>query len=236
MKKIVIILSCFFSAVFASAQNKIEVTILSAEDIKELFSDEVKETYKLSKMPIFKAYKIVSKYKNEPEYLMLCESHDQIKGKDTISKKLYAALLRHGGSGGIEEKIWEIKDNIIASVTEETSISFYTRYLTFEDFDNDGEVDHTLIYGTRAMNGLMDGRLKIAMINNKGQKIFIRHQNGVLDSERETKIDAAFYNLPRVWQYAVQKRIVLMQKEERAIFPAGWEAGVRAKKLIINER
>jgi hypothetical protein len=234
MKKIFFAFVFFCAALASNAQKIIESRLLSEEERLETIDIHVIEDFKIY-MQVYKVYEI--KYLGVHDYLVLCESRDEIKNndKDTINKKIKAVLLRRGGSG-IEEKVWEINDNIVVSPTEESSIWFWTRYLDFQDFDNDGEVDYTLLYGTKAMNGLSDGRLKIAMVNKKGEKIFIRHQNGSLDFERETKIDKGFYALPRTWQMAMQKRMKLIEKEERAIFPAGWEAAMKNFKTIINER
>lgn len=86
------------------------------------------------------------------------------------------------------------------------------------------------------MNGVNDGRIKFVMIDKAGTKILIRHQNGVLDDERETQIDKGYYKLARGWQMAIQKQMQLMEKEERAIFPAGWQVAIKNKKLFIKEK
>ena len=73
------------------------------------------------------------------------------------------------------------------------------------------------------MNVYMNGRMKILMVNKLGEKVFIRHQNGVLDDERITKIDQAFYALPTIWQRAVQKRMQLIEKENKVILAPEWQ-------------
>ena len=85
------------------------------------------------------------------------------------------------------------------------------------------------------MNGTADGRIKF-VVNYKGQKITIRHQNGVLDFERETQVDKAFYGLPTALQMAVKQKMELMVKNGQAIFPAGWQAAMKAGKTSIHER
>ena len=95
--------------------------------------------------------------------------------------------------------------------------------------------DLIIVYGTTALNGYDDGRIKI-IIYYKGQKIAIRHQNGMLDFERETIIDKAFYSLPTGLQSAVKQKMELMQKNNQAIFPAGWQLAMKNKKTTINER
>ena len=95
--------------------------------------------------------------------------------------------------------------------------------------------DPIIVYGTTAVNGYGDGRIKI-IIYYKGQKVAIRHQNGTLDFERETSVDKAFYALPVLLQTAVKQKMELMIKNKQAIFPAGWQLAMKNKKTTINER
>jgi hypothetical protein len=233
MAKLFVSVALFLSALVSVAQKNIKVKILSETEKLETIDAHVIENFKINTQ-IYKVYEI--KYLTKTEFLVLCESRDEIKnGTDTINKKIKALLLRRGGSG-LEEKVWELNDNIILSATEENTMFFWTRYLNFQDFDNDGQIDYSIFYGTKAMNGYSDGRIKIALINKKGEKIFIRHQNGVLDDERETKIDKGFYSLPQIWQKAVIKNMQIIEKEDKAIFPNGWQAAMKSKKTNINER
>ena len=209
MKKCYYLLLCCILVATSLTAQKIESSILNTSEVDNLFTTSLKESYKI-------------KYTTQTEYLVLCESQDEIKSKkDTINKNIHALLFKES-AGGLEKQ-WEIKDNIIKSETEESCIWFWTRYLDFQDFDQDGLVDYTIVYGTKGMNGYMDGRMKILMVNKQGEKVFIRHQNGVLDDERITKIDQAFYALPTIWQRAMQKRMQLIEKEEKIILAPEWQ-------------
>jgi hypothetical protein len=231
MKKVSLLLIMLFLMINSFAGNKIVTSQLSLTEINNLFTADVLQDYAIN-LPIYKVYK--NSYTTEDEYLVLCESMDEKNSKDTINKSVQAFLFTKGGAG--LELQWKINDNIIKSATEETSIWFWTRYLDFQDFDQDGQIDYTLIYGTKGMNGFSDGRIKILMVNKLGNKLFIRHQNGVLDFERETKIDKDFYNLPKTWQMAIKKRMELLEKENKAIFPVGWKLGLSKFKTVLNER
>jgi hypothetical protein len=69
----------------------------------------------------------------------------------------------------------------------------------------------------------------------KGQKIAIRHQNGVLDFERETQVDKGFYNLPLSLQASIKHKMELMTENDQAIFLAGWQLAMKNKKTTFNE-
>jgi hypothetical protein len=118
---------------------------------------------------------------------------------------------------------------------DESSIQFWTKYIDFNDYNSDGLVDPIIIYGTSAANGYDDGRIKF-IIYYQGQKIAIRHQNGILDYERETQVDKAFYKLPLPLQTSIKQKMESMMKNSHAIFPAGWQAAMRNKKIRFSER
>jgi hypothetical protein len=217
-----------------TAQKEIKSKLLSHQEHAEVIDKSIIQEFNIN-IQIYLVYEI--RYQGIVDYLVLCESRDQViqKTKDTINKQLKAVLLRRGSSG-IEQKVWEINDLITSGSTEEKSIVFLTKFMDFQDFDLDGYVDYTLIYASRAMNDFMDGRLKIAMLQADGSKVFIRHQNAVLDHDRQTQIDKSFYTLDRTWQSAIRKRMLLLEKEGRAIFPDNWQTAMKANKTIINER
>jgi len=182
-----------------------------------MFTDTVKKELKIN-FPVFRAYKYADK---SGEFVcVLAESDDSISNdKDTFSHSIKAINLRIDQGKLI--KVWELNDNIIKNWQEENSIWFWTSYFDFKDFDNDGLVEPIIVYGTRAMNGYDDGRIKF-IIYYKGKKIAIRHQNGVLDDERETKIDDAFFSLPAKLKDNIKSKMTLMEKQNKAIFTQTW--------------
>lgn len=132
-------------------------------------------------------------------------------------------------------KISELNDRVIKNDAHENNIWFWTKYCDFKDYDNDSLVDLIIVYGTSAMNGYDDGRIKF-IIFYKGTKVAIRHQNGVLDFERETQVDKSFYDLPKSLKTSIMQKMELMEKNQHAIFPHGWQTAMRNKKTFFSER
>lgn len=224
-----IILGCSTANAFAQI-TKVTSEILSAEQVKK-FLDTVPETLNI-KFPIIRIYKYEDK--RGRFYCVLTESRDEISVEnDTMNYKIKAINFK--AENGSYTKIWEIDDNIIKNDSDESSIWFWTKYCDFKDYDGDGLADPIIVYGTYGANGYDDGRIKI-IIYYKGQKIAIRHQNGVLDNERETKVDNSFYNLPQSLQNSIKQKMDLMIKNNNAIFPYGWQAAMKNKKTSFSER
>jgi hypothetical protein len=188
--------------------------ILKAKQITELFPDTVLSSLNI-KYPIYRVYRYSD------------------KGGQYYHKKIKAVAIKD--ENGSFNKTWEINDNIIDNGNNEYSIRFWTKYVEFRDYDGDGLIDPVITYGSFGMNGYDDGRVKF-IIYHKGQKIAIRHQNGVLDNERETQVDKAFYDLPQSLQTVIKQKMELMTENEHAIFPAGWQKAMQNKKTSFNER
>ena len=219
---------CFLN--INAQQKRIITEILTSKQITELFSEPVRSSLNIT-FPIFRVYKYTDKA--DILYCVLTESQDKINaGKDTLNSQIKAIQVKSENDQFI--KLWEINDQLIKD-KEEKSIWFWTKYADFKDADADGLADPIIVYGTTALSGYDDGRIKI-IIYHKGQKIAIRHQNGVLDFERETSVDKAFYALPAPLQTAVLQKMELMQKNKQAIFPAGWQLAMKNKKTTINEK
>jgi hypothetical protein len=222
-------LTCLTTA-FAQNTN-VTSQVLTLKQVTELFPDTILRRLNIG-FPILAVYKYADK--KGQQYCMLTESRNEITAnKDTFNQKIKAVIIK--AENGSFTKLWEINDNIVKNDNEESSIWFWTKYTDFKDYDSDGLVDPIIVYGTSAMNDYDDGRIKFIILY-KGEKVVIRHQNGVLDFEREPQIDKSFYNLPQSLQAAIKQKMELMTKNEHAIFPAGWKAAMKKKKLIFNER
>jgi hypothetical protein len=205
--------------------------ILTAKQVTELFPDSIRKILNVS-FPILRVYRYADK--TGKYYCILTESRNEITaGKDTINHKIKAINVKADKGSFIN--LWEINDNVIKNDNDESSIWFWTKYIDFRDYDGDGLADPIIIYGTSGANGYDDGRIKF-LIYYKGQKVAIRHQNGVLDYERETQVDKAFYDLPQSLQVAIKHKMELMMKNNQAIFPAGWQTAMKNKKMTFNER
>ncbi|MEO8146955.1 MAG: hypothetical protein ABI723_04920 [Bacteroidia bacterium] len=233
----IFILTHLFSvtSLFGQAQQTktFETEVLSHDKTKEIFNDKVKTKFNIS-YPIFKVYSY--KDKSGEFYLVLTESNDSITiDKDTLHSNIKAFNLIKSNTGLVKK--WEINDFKIKQINNEgleTSISFLTKYCEFQDIDNDNIIDPILVYGSAGINGYGDGRIKI-LIFYKEQKITIRHQNGILDFWRNTKVDKAFYSLPLVLQNHVKDLMQKMVGSDLTNFPDGWQDAMSKHKLYFDE-
>lgn len=213
------------------AQNTVSSEILTPKQVLTIFSDTICKKLNIN-FPINRVYKNADK--GGQYYCILTESRERVNtDQDVFNNKVKAINVKF--EHGTFTKLWEINDNIQAGDYGEESIWFWTKYCQFGDYDNDGLIDPMVIYGTRGMNGYSDGRLKI-FIYYKGQKIAIRHQNGTLDDERETRIDNSFYSLPIKLQDAVKDKINLITENKHSIFPYGWQKAMKNRKIFFSER
>ena len=112
-------------------------------------------------------------------------------------------------------------------------MNFWSISCQFNDIDGDGLVEPILVYGTFGPNGYDDGRAKIILLY-KGQKVAIRHQNGVLDNERKTQVDLTFYALPSKIQDHVKQIMATMVEKKHAIFPSAYEEKMSKKVTQIG--
>lgn len=232
MRYVLFLIIVFFHLSTAFAQKtSINAEILSPTQVTELFPEPVLKSLNIS-FPIFRVYKYADK--TGQYYCILTESRNEITAdKDTLHFKIKAVNVKKEVDSFA--KVWEINDNIIKNENDEHSIWFWTKYIDFKDYNGDGLADPIVIYGTSGANGYDDGRVKF-IIYYQGQKVAIRHQNGVLDHERETQVDKTFYALPQTLQETIKLKMELMTKNEHAIFPAGWQAAMKNKKTLFNER
>ena len=211
-----------------NSQTTGSLSCLSQNEISQIFTLDIKKKFNIE-FTIFKVYSYSNK---SGKYLItLTEKTDSITPtKDIVHFKIKAFNFKITAKG--PEKQWEVNDFINKN---ENSIWFWTKYSEFNDIDNDGLIDPILVYGTFGANGYDDGRLKILCFY-KDQKNTIRHQNGVLDSERNTQVDQAFYLLPLILQSHIKELMQKMVNNKQAIFPYGWQEAMNKKKLKFDER
>jgi len=222
-------LACLTNA-FAQS-TAITSNILTSKQVTELFTDSVRKALNIT-FSIFRVYKYTDK--SGAFYCILTESRNEITAnKDTLNYKIKAVTVKPDNNSFT--RIWEINDNIIRNDNDESSIWFWTKYIDFKDYDGDGLSEPVIIYGSSGANGYSDGRIKF-IIYYRGQKIAIRHQNGVLDFERETQVDKMFYELPQALQAGIMHKMELMIENNQAIFPRGWQTAMKNKKAVFNER
>jgi hypothetical protein len=202
---------------------------LDKVEIDKLFPNNLVKTFSIN-FPIYKVYNysdITGNY-----YCILSESRDEINTlRDTINFKIKAVTLKSENESF--SKAWEINDQIIDKEVE-TSIWFWTKYIDFKDYNNDGVIESIIVYGTNGLNGYGDGRIKF-IIYNKGNKVAIRHQNSEMDFYRSIQIDQTFYSLPIQLQNSIKQKMKLMEQNNNAIFPSKLESGMKNKKLLIKD-
>jgi hypothetical protein len=211
--------------------------ILSMKATTNFFTDSLCKQFNID-FPFRRVYKCTDK--SGVFFIVLTERNDTIVDKDTLHYKIKAFNFQQGNNGLVKK--WEMNDFIthqanyldIKDATE-NSIWFWTKYSEFSDIDGDSLIDPILTYGTSAMNGTDDGRIKI-LVYYKGQKFAIRHQNGVLDFERNTHVDKEFYSLPATIQVHVKQIMQKMTTDNNAIFPYGWQDAMKKHKLKFDER
>lgn len=230
----------FLVAIFTAAisgsqlyaqQVKTNVEMLSPVVTATIFTDNIVKQFNLQ-YPIRRVYSYHDQ--SGDYYLALSESIDDITKDDTSHYKIKAVNLKKDGQGFI--KTWELNDFTNSHDREsgqESSIWFWTKFCEIKDLDGDGNVEPLLVYGSSGINGYDDGRIKI-ILNYKGQKIAVRHQNSTLDEGRHIQIDAAFYTLPQSIQQHIRKLMQTLDEKGFALYPHEYEQAMTKKTLLIN--
>ncbi len=211
---------------FISVEENSKYKTFSEEKVEEIFTEKRRLELGIE----FKIWKVYSyNDKSGKYYLVLTENKsDENEGpRDNLSIRAFNFKIENQ----TWKKTFETND---FKEKYETGIWFWTRYIYTEDFDNDGFVEPILFYGTSGMNRYSDGRIKI-LIYFKGKKVGIRIQNGVLDDERNLRIDKEFYALPKNIQSKVVEQMNAMVTNNHSILPDGWQLKMRKKMLFIEE-
>jgi len=233
MKITLAIFTTLFLSIIAFGQDtKVSRKQFNQQEIDSIFTDSLKTKLQIE-YPIYRIYQYNDKSglhfivmtKNEFE----CD--EQEKCFNTIKAYCY---INEDGLYNLE---WNLTDFILPKgneVSEEYSISFWTKYFELNDYDKDGYIDPIIIYGTFGMNGTSDGRVIILVYHN-GNKSIIRHQNGTLDFERNTQVDKEYYELPNGIQNRVRIIMDSITENNHGIFPNGWRNAMKNKKLKFDE-
>lgn len=183
------------------------------------------------------AIKKVYNYKDTSGQYLLIVSQNIKKvsdERDTLFDNLSVLNLKNTKKGFV--KVWDITDITLKNnELMESSIWFWTKFAEFTDVDQDHYIDPILVYGTLGKNGTDDGRVNI-VIFYKGKKITIKHQNGIIEVDRYTQIDEAFYKLPVVLQEKVKSIMKRMASKDLAAYPSNWEDLMTKHKLKLTEK
>ena len=117
--------------------------------------------------------------------------------------------------------LWELNDFVNEEeASKEKEISFIKEVISVTDIDNDGLVEPIVVYATEGEKFYEEGRLKI-LIRYRNSKIVIRHKNAILEEERKTEIEEAFYNLPEELKDKVQEVMNALEENKYAVFAEG---------------
>ena len=234
--KYITLLFVFFSfnlqANYQVKKNQVKSHLIDSNTVDSIFSDSLKKTLNID-FDIYRVYKYEDKL--GVGFIVLTENKYKIEKKNTLIDSIKAFNFRLKENKFILK--WSFQDFYLIkgnSVSEEYSIWFWTKYFILDDFDEDGIIDPIIAYGTKGMNNYDDGRIKI-LIYYKGKKRAIRHQNGTLDSERNTQVDKKYYHLPKKIQMQVLSIMDSMMKNNHAIFPYGWKENMEEKKTQFDE-
>lgn len=231
-------LSFFCCAIFGQAIAQ-KIGTVSEFVSHSFLSEEVKNTHGIH-FPVVEIFHYADH--SGSYYCVFSESQDgtfedkALGGTKIFNKKIKAIHLKE--DQGKFYKLWELNDFTIFNendAEEELSIWFWNSYSKFEDLDTDGMVDPIVVYGTRSnFNYTQNGRLKI-ILYYKGKKVAIRHQNGILDEERKTVVDEAFYHLPKEIQNEAKSIMHKLENEELAIFPHNWKKQMDEKSTLLKD-
>lgn len=236
---IVILLFLFTMSLAISQTSVVNSKILSKESVSTLFTDSLNKQLGII-YPIRRVYRYIDK--SGEFFLVLTENYSGIGEEgDSLYNKIKAFNF-HRGKKGFTKK-WEVNDFTVmspkGSVCDgyiEASVWFWTKYCQITDIDNDGLIDPITLHGSAGYcNGINEGRIKL-MIFYKGKKVFIRHQNGILDYERNTHIDKSFYSLPIKLQDYIKKIMDQIAEDGNVHFPLGLEDAMKKHKLFFQER
>lgn len=228
MRKYVIVLLIGLSINAVIGQTKSNGKWMSKADVKTFFTPELKEEIGMQ-LPIFKVREFSDN--NGDNMFVFTEELSMVSGKDTLHNKIKGHFIQKKKGEGWKQ-VLDVKDFLDE---DEESIWFWTKYSVFEDIDKDGIMDPIIVYGSRHSDTyLMEGRLKI-MVIYKGKKVFIRHENAILDQDRVTQVDKAFYELPKSIQNRVRVIIKRIQSNDLGVFSYSLFEEMNMKKTRITE-
>ena len=227
-----IFITILLSSIGFSQDLKVSSRQLNQHEIDSIFTDSLKTKLKIE-YSIYRIYQY--KDKSGVHFIAMTENEFECDEKEKCFDSIKAFC--YSFKDGIYNLEWNLKDFILQKgneVSEEYSISFWTKYFELKDYNGVGLIDPIIVYGTFGMNGTSDGRIKI-LVYHSGKKRAIRHQNGTLDFERNTHVDEQLYELPTDIQTRVKVIMNNIIENDHAIFPYGWQNAMENEKLKFDE-
>jgi len=204
---------------------------LSKQQVDSIFTDSVISKFNLN-LPIKKVYKYDDKLGTS---LIVLTEKTTVKSDGILVKDSLEAFNFRYNNNHLT-LFWSFIDFVKTEryIEPEDSIGFWTKYLSLEDYDNDGYIEPIIIYGTYGKSYCGESRLKI-LIYYKGKKRAVRNQNSEYDRFRFTQVDNSFYKLPKEIQDNVKETIKIMNENNHASFPPSWEKEMLNKKLKFDD-
>ncbi len=206
---------------------------LTAAEMQNLLPDSVKTRLGI-KYTTYAVFEYSDKLKKQ--YLVLSEKMYSTEKDKALNDSVHALIVWN--NKGMLLPLFTVTDFITPGKNingfADYSIWFWTKYASIADIDGDGMADPIIVYGTAGSNDKEDCKIKIVTCY-KGKKYVIRHQNGSLDFERNTNVDKAWYALPVKIQAKIKAMMNTMTENNHAIFPAGWQKAMAAKKTYFDE-
>ena len=227
-----IVIILFLSSITFGQNSNVLSRQLNQQEIDAVFTDSLKTKLQIE-YSIYRIYEYNDKAGKH--FIVMTKNEFECDEKEKCFDSIKAFCYSY--KNGVYNLQWNLKDFILPKgneVSEEYSISFWTKYFELNDYNKDGFVDPIIVYGTLGMNGTSDGRIKILVYHN-GIKSAIRHQNGTLDFERNTQVDKKYYQIPLGIQNRVQTIMENITENEHGIFPNDWQKAMANKKLKFDE-
>lgn len=206
---------------------------LTADEIRQLLPDSVKKRLGI-KFATYAVFEFSDAFKKQ--YLVLSEKMYSREKEKALNDSVQAMIVWN--NKGMLLPLFTVTDFITPAKNikgfTDYSIWFWTKYITLSDIDGDGIADPIIVYGTAGDNDKEDGKIKIVTCY-KGKKYVIRQQNSGMDFDRNTAVDKAWYTLPAKIQARIKSVMNSMMGNGHAIFPAGWQKAMAAKKTYFDE-
>jgi hypothetical protein len=205
---------------------------LTEAAVQQLFADSIKKRLGIK----YNVYAVFEYTDSKQQYLVLSEKMYSKEKDKTSNDSIQAVILWN--NKGLLQPLFTITDFITPGKNvkgfTDYSIWFWTKYISIADIDGDGMADPIIVYGTAGDNEHDDGKIKI-ITWYKGKKYVIRQQNSGMDFDRNTNIDKLWYTLPAKIQAKIKSMMKVMMDNGHAIFPAGWEKAMAAKRTYFDE-
>ena len=173
-----------------------------------------------------------------PFTLLLTQNNDDVRKTGNVTD-YHSHIVAFGLNLSQDTilKVWQMQDMLKKQKDNnelENNIYWIKKYCEALDVNGDKNDEVFLVYASEGNNNISDGRLNIMTYFND-KKHFIRHQNGVLDFQRNMQVDKSIYKLPIEIQAKLKAILTDISNEDIAILPYGWQEQFDKGVLNIKE-